>query len=103
SPCAAIADVMAKTRAGTGEPTEFEEFCDRTSEPRAILDLGILNWLMSVMRRSADSIWTSRHFSDVPIAALHISVLAHEVLRSSIASIGVARTSKPKSAWPTIS
>jgi hypothetical protein len=32
-----------QTRAWTGEPTEFEEFCDRTSEPRAILDFGILN------------------------------------------------------------
>jgi hypothetical protein len=31
-----------RTRAWTGEPTEFEEFSDRASEPRAILDFGIL-------------------------------------------------------------
>ena len=40
---------------------------NRTSEPRAILDFGILNELMSVTRRSTDSTWTSRHFSDVLI------------------------------------
>ena len=34
----------------------------------------------------------------MPIAALHIRVLAHEALGSFIASIGVTRTSKPKSA-----
>jgi hypothetical protein len=28
-----------RTRAWTGEPAEFEEFCDRASEPRAILKI----------------------------------------------------------------
>ena len=45
---------------------------------------------------------TEHEVQVVPIAALEIA-LAHEELRSSIASMGVARTSKPKSAWPTIS